>query len=152
MANDHNIQRHIYLVDDDEEDRELFSEALSLVNQSIGLIEIPSAFKLIEMLNNPDVPKPDIIFLDINMPKVSGLECLKVLMSSKQYQHLKVVILSTFSQKEDIEDAYANGARNYFVKPPKFNDLQMLIAGALELSTAKRAFRSKKNFLVNYSV
>ncbi len=144
-------KRQIYLVDDDQEDRELFAEALSLVNKSIGLVEIPSAIKLIETLNNPTTPKPEIIFLDINMPKITGLECLKMLMSSNQHKDLKVVILSTFNQAEYIEYAYENGAAHYYVKPRRFDDLKNLIAGALQEGNHKRAFRNRKDFLVNYS-
>ncbi len=146
------IARHIYLVDDDQEDRELFSEALLLVNKSIGLIEIPSAFKLIETLNSPVVPKPEIIFMDINMPKFTGLECLQKLMASKKHKDLKVVILSTFSQQEYVDFAFKNGATNYFVKPRRFNDLIALITGVLEVNYNQKSRRSKEKFLVNYTV
>jgi CheY-like chemotaxis protein len=151
MTHNSNPQRHIFLVDDDEEDRELFSEALSFVNQSIGLVEIPSAFKLIETLNNPAVPKPEIIFMDINMPKLDGLECLKTLMATTEFKNLRIVILSTFNQTEYVEYAFENGASNYFVKPRRFDDLKNLIARALEEKKSKRIPRNKKNFLVNYS-
>ncbi|MCF6132174.1 response regulator [Flavobacterium wongokense] len=142
--------RHIFLVDDDQEDRELFSEALSYVNKSISLTELPSAFKLIETLNNPDTPQPEIIFLDINMPKLNGLECLKKIKSTQKFKDLKVVILSTYSHADDIEEAYQNGASCYYVKPTLFDNLKNIISGALEFNSNDNCIPSKEKFLVKY--
>jgi CheY-like chemotaxis protein len=143
-------KRHIFLVDDDQEDRELFSEALSYVNQKVDLTELPSGFKLIEALKNPEYPKPEIIFLDLNMPKLNGLECLKKLKSpTSEFKDLKVVILSTYSNADEIEEAYNYGAGYYYVKPTAFDNLKNVIMHALGINWNKRNSRNKENFLVN---
>lgn len=150
MTQNPSNNQHIFLVDDDQEDRELFSEALTHVNQSVKLMEIPSGIKLIEILNNPVYPKPDIIFLDLNMPKLNGIDCLKRIKTSTKLQHLQVVMLSTYKHKEDIDEAYKYGANYYYVKPTRFDNFISLITRALEVNLSKEVYRSKEQFLVNY--
>ncbi|WP_293892717.1 response regulator [Flavobacterium sp.] len=142
--------RNIFLVDDDAEDRELFSEALSQVDESARLTEISSCFTLMETLDNPEIPKPDIIFLDMDMPKFSGLECLKKLKASNKIQNLKIVVLSTYSHPQYVDEAYKNGASCYYVKPSRFPKLKEVISDALQGNWKKR-IKNKRNFVVNYS-
>lgn len=150
MTQNPNNYRHIFLVDDDQEDREMFSEALSHVSDnSVKFTEIPSADKLIENLNNPLTPMPELIFLDINMPKVNGLDCLKKLKSgSSKFNELNVVMYSTYSNKDDIDEAYRQGAGRYYVKPTLFNNLKELISGALH---ANWNAVDKQGFFVSYA-
>lgn len=147
--NPHN-HRHIFLVDDDQEDREMFSEALSHINDgSVRFTEISSAAKLIETLNNPATPMPELIFMDINMPKINGLECLKKLKSgSSKFNGLNVVMYSTYSNREDIDEAYKQGAGRYYVKPTLFDNLKELISGALH---ANWNTIDKQGFFVSYA-
>ena len=141
--------RNIFLVDDDAEDRELFSEALSQVDETIRLTEISNCFKLIETLDNPEAIKPDIIFLDMDMPKFNGLECLKKLKASNRIQDLKIVVLSTYSHPQYIEEAYKNGASCYYVKPSRFPKLKEVISDALQ-GNWKNRLQNKRSFVVNY--
>lgn len=153
MTNNPNNQRHIFVVDDDEEDRELFSEALSHVNHNAKLTEISSGYKLMEVLNKPGLLVPEIIFLDLNMPKLSGIDCLKKIKSSNSnFRDLKVVILSTYSNADDIEEAYQHGANGYYVKPTLFNNLKQIISGVLDTNLKKNSYRTKENFFVNYAL
>lgn len=142
--------QNIFLVDDDQEDRELFSEALSQVDETIRLTEITNCFKLIETLDNPEAPKPDIIFLDMDMPKFNGIECLKKLKASNRIPDLKIVVLSTYSHPQYIEEAYKNGASCYYVKPSRFPKLKEVISDALQ-GNWKNRLQNKRNFVVNYS-
>lgn len=150
MTQNPNNNRHIFLVDDDSEDRELFSEALTHVNKAIKLTEIPSGYELIETLNNPIYQHPDIIFLDLNMPKFNGIDCLKTIKSSIKLKHIQVVMLSTYKHKEDIEEAYKYGANYYYIKPTRFDNFKSLISRALEVNLNTDVLRSREEFLVNY--
>ena len=141
--------RNIFLVDDDEEDRELFSEALSQVDETVRLTEISNCFKLIDTLDNSETPKPDIIFLDMDMPKFNGLECLKKLKASNRTQDLKIVVLSTFAYPQYIDEAYKNGASCYYVKPTRFPKLKEIISDALQGNWKKR-LQNKRSFVVNH--
>lgn len=151
MTNNPNLKQHIFIVDDDKEDRELFSEALSYVNQNVKLIEISSGTKLIEALNNSDFPVPEIIFLDVNMPKLTGIDCLKKIKSSEKFKDLNIVILSTYSHKDDVEEAYRQGASRYYVKPTVFDNLKDIITGALDNVNNNNIF-NKSNFFVKYCI
>lgn len=151
MTSNPNFRQHIYLVDDDQEDRELFSEALSHVNKNVKLTEINSGVKLIETLNNPTNPRPDIIFLDINMPKLDGIETLKRIKNgTPDFADLKIVIYSTYSHADDVEEAYRQGASRYYVKPTLFDNIKELISGAL--IAHKAGMQSRKGFFVKYAV
>ena len=149
MAPTQTKPQNIFLVDDDEEDRELFSEALSHVDETIRLTEMSSCFKLMETLDNPEAPIPDVIFLDVEIPKLNGLECLKKLKASNRTHDLNIVVLSTFSHPQYIEEAYKNGASHYYVKPTRFTKLKEIISDALE-GNWKNRLPNKKSYYINY--
>lgn len=152
MTQNPNNQQHIFIVDDDQEDREMFSEALSCVNQNAMLVEISSGVKLLQALESEDAPLPDIIFLDLNMPKISGIDCLKKIKSSdSRFKDLKIVILSTYSNADDIQEAYNQGANRYYVKPTLFDNLKDIISGVLDANW-KMNSPAKESFFVNYAL
>ena len=76
--------------------------------------------------------KPVVILLDINMPKVSGLEVLQALKKRPSLRSIPVVVLTTSSMKEDVRNAYAHGANSYIVKPVDFDGF-MEVAKQIEL-------------------
>ncbi|GGI56179.1 response regulator [Winogradskyella haliclonae] len=63
---------------------------------------------------------PDLILLDLNMPKMNGLEFLKILKSDDGFHHIPVVVLTTSNNKEDIKEAYRIGIAGYVMKPLKY--------------------------------
>jgi DNA-binding NtrC family response regulator len=146
-----NPQKHIFLVDDDQEDRELFMEALSYIDKSVKVTQISSGVKLMEILNAPGTMLPEIIFLDLNMPKLSGIDCLKVIKCTSKFKNVKVVMLSTYSNPEDIEEACKYGASRYYVKPTLFHNLKKIIYGALN-NEYKDHQLAKRKFFVNFKL
>jgi CheY-like chemotaxis protein len=72
-------------------------------------------------------PKPAVILLDINMPKIRGLEVLRVLKSHPALRTIPVVMLTTSAVGDDIEAAYANGANSYVVKPVDYDSFMDLV-------------------------
>lgn len=143
--------RQIYLVDDDQEDRELFSEALSSTNQSINLTEISCGEKLMEILNKHNLIMPEVIFMDINMPKLNGIECLRKIRSHSKFNDLKIVMYSTYYLDDFIEDAFKFGASIFYVKPRSFSGLQSLITEALQVNWPEVGKPDKKDFLKIFS-
>jgi len=77
-------------------------------------------------------PRPVVILLDINMPKVSGLEVLRQLKSHPVFRTIPVVMLTTSAVSEDVETAYRHGANSYIVKPVDF-DKFMEVAAQIEI-------------------
>jgi CheY-like chemotaxis protein len=63
---------------------------------------------------------PDIILLDLNMPKISGVELLSILKSREEFRHIPTVILTTSNNKKDLEECYRIGVSGYILKPLKY--------------------------------
>ncbi|HEY1116011.1 MAG TPA: response regulator [Chitinophagaceae bacterium] len=124
----HPIHR-ILFIDDDEDDFLLFKESVKGIDPSItvALLEHydqdPSKFPWLD---------PDLIFLDLNMPRCNGFECLKKLKNS-DLKDVPVVIFTTSRNQQHIDKAYQQGATLYLSKPFTFTDLNKAIRGVLNL-------------------
>lgn len=116
----------ILLADDDRDDIEMFCEALEMVNENVICECAENGDQAWRMLNDNN-EKPQLIFLDINMPIMNGWECLKLIKKDENYQDIPVIMISTSSHKNDMETASKLGALGYFVKPNDFNDLKSML-------------------------
>jgi CheY-like chemotaxis protein len=87
--------RFIVLTDNDLDDRELFSEVVQEIHSNISLQVFEEGQQLIDMLSEPGMRLPDIIFLDLNMHKKGGRECLSEIRQREQLKQVPVVIYST---------------------------------------------------------
>ena len=96
-------RKKIMIIDDDSDDRFFFKEALGMIFSSLECIEGKGCADAFEVLNmNEELPH--FIFLDINMPRIDGYECLKQLKSQEKFKHIPVIMYSThFSQKSENE-------------------------------------------------
>lgn len=113
----------IFLVDDDLDDKELFADALSGIDENIRLDTALNGVDALEKLTNKSWLKPDYIFMDMNMPLMNGIECLKALKKTPFLADIKVIMYSTSSYFKDIEEAKNEGAFDYLVKPFSFPEL-----------------------------
>lgn len=125
---------HILLVDDDEDDRIIFRHALSQISASTKLSITGNADQLLGLLNE-GTDLPDAIFLDLNMARKSGFECLTELRKNLSYQNIPVFIYSTSSQESAINTTYLLGADYYVVKPCDFVDLKKALTKIFSLGT-----------------
>jgi CheY-like chemotaxis protein len=82
---------------------------------------------LLDLLDKRRTSLPDVIILDVNMPGMSGIECLKKIRSTKGLDYLPVIIMSTSANPRTIDDAFASGASSYAVKPGKFDELKSIV-------------------------
>lgn len=73
-------------------------------------------------VNNPGYMRPDIVLLDLNMPKMNGAEFLQAIRTSDQFKDLKVFVITTSDEKEDRQKVKDLGVSGYIVKPLKFNN------------------------------
>ncbi len=121
--------KRILLVDDDKDDQEFFCEALTRVHPAI---EYEVANNGLEALSILDTPPPfELVFLDLNMPKMDGFQCLEVLKSHPTYKHIPVIVLSTSSREEDRIKSKKLGASAFFTKPSSFDGLFDKLTGIL---------------------
>jgi len=129
-----NPHRHIYIADDDEDDRIFFSEAMLEVNPNVILKEAHDGAELMEILHTLSDPVPDVIFLDLNMPKKNGFDCLEEIRKLKgAVKEVKVIMFSTSSDPQDIEKALQLGASFYAVKPSGFDTLKSFLEQVLQM-------------------
>lgn len=120
-------QKIILLADDDRDDREMFQEALEIINTDLLCYTAVNGSELLKQLHGLE-EIPDLIFLDMNMPVMSGWECLKVLKEDLRYTTIPVIMISTSSHRKEMDTSQTLGALCYFVKPHDFRDLVDILA------------------------
>lgn len=113
----------IYLADDDADDRLLLTEAIKTVDPDINIVETENGQELLTVLQSENLPVKSLIILDMNMPKMNGLETLANLRSVPFLASLPAVMLSTSGNAEMIEFAKQLGAIHYFIKPSTMDGL-----------------------------
>lgn len=113
----------LLLIDDDAEDRAIFKEALEVVDPSLSLRTAPSCEDAIYFLNYDSSIVPDLIFLDLNLPGMTGKQCLVELRKIQNLQYTPIIIYSTSQHSKDIEDTFRLGASFYLTKPGNFKTL-----------------------------
>jgi CheY-like chemotaxis protein len=112
-----------FLVDDDIDDQEIFMAAVSEIDDSINCVSVDNCEEAIEQLKKSNINTPDFIFLDLNMPRLNGRQCLAELKKIAHLKHVPVIIYSTSSLKKDIEETAKLGADMFLTKPSRFDDL-----------------------------
>lgn len=140
-----NFERNIYLADDDDDDRSMFAEALSEIDQSIRLTQAEDGKQLMDILKSPSNPIPEVIILDINMPRKNGFECLEEIRNHNgNLKNLNVIMFSTSNDPRTIVKAFELGASFYAVKPNSFKDLKALIHDILHMDWFLQAQENRK--------
>jgi CheY-like chemotaxis protein len=115
--------RHILIVDDDSDDRELFMEALHEVDESVLCTYATNGQNALKVLKDPAFNRPDYIFLDLNMPLMDGKQCLVQLKKLPVIRKIPVIIFTTSSMIEDELEVQKLGASLFFTKPDFFGEL-----------------------------
>lgn len=121
------------LVDDDKDDADLFCEALASVDPSIDCEFAGNGETALTMLNATLKEKPDVIFLDLNMPVMNGWACLENLQKNEFLKDIPVVIYSTSTRPEERAKAFALGAFGFITKPYRFTVLQSILSVLIKL-------------------
>lgn len=114
--------QNVLLIDDDVEDQEIFTEALREVSDQLKCTTSTNAKEALAQLDKMEL-HPDLIFLDLNMPIMTGLEFLKEIKHLDHLKSLPVIIFSTSSNPATIEETTQLGAIDFITKPSRFNDL-----------------------------
>ncbi len=127
---------HILLADDDRDDRLFFKMALDALTIPIQLVAVENGEKLMEHLAKNTRQLPDVLFLDLNMPRKNGFECLAEIKSDPALELLPVIIFSTSFELEVVNLLFDNGAQYFMRKPPEFSQLKRIIQQTVAMITA----------------
>ena len=131
MQNQHKIPITILVCDDDEDDRMLTQQALEDAHISNSIRFVEDGEQLLDYLyqrgayagETGKAPRPGLILLDLNMPKIDGREALKTIKGDPALKDIPVVVLSTSRLDEDIARSYQLGVNSFITKPVTFSGL-----------------------------
>ena len=125
---------HVLLADDDVDDCLLFRDALKELAAPIALHTVNNGEQLMKTMAAND-RLPDLLFLDLNMPRKNGLECLTELMANERTRKVPVIIISTSFNFDVVNLLHEKGARYYIRKPEEFENLKSVIQKGLHAAT-----------------
>ncbi len=126
-------QLNILLADDDKDDRLFFKMALDALTISTQLTTVADGEKLMAYLSENAQQLPDVLLLDLNMPRKNGFECLSEIKLSNTLKQLPVIIFSTSFEQEVVNLLYQNGALYFMRKPAEFSQLKKIIQQTVTL-------------------
>lgn len=110
-----------FLIEDDVDDQEIFSMALKAVNENIVCVFSSNGIDGLNKLKEDITYVPDYIFIDVNMPKMNGLQCLEEIRKLDHLQNVTIIMFSTSTDARIIEKSMASGANDFLVKPAGYN-------------------------------
>jgi CheY-like chemotaxis protein len=132
MGNKENIR--ILLTDDDADDRDFFADAIADIHLNFPVEFCKNGLELLDRLYDENLGIPDIIFLDLNMPMMSGFETLKEIRKDVRFKNIPLIaIYSTSATEDGIKNTFGLGANAYIVKPTDFDDLKKLLKKVIEM-------------------
>lgn len=121
-----------FMVDDDIDDQEIFSIALNEIDQKVDCVFANNGIEALQKLHEDLLFEPDYIFLDLNMPKMNGKQCLEEIKKISRLSQTPVIIYSTSSEKKSIAEVKLIGASAYFTKPSSISELAKKLAEFLK--------------------
>lgn len=116
----------IYLVDDDQDDRFFIRSAIQETGAPVRIIEAENGLDLLVLIRQEETLAPALILLDMNMPKMNGLDTTSALRTSPDHKHVPIVMISTSSSQTLIESAFRIGVNDFFTKPSSFEEFSNL--------------------------
>jgi CheY-like chemotaxis protein len=118
--------QNLLLIDDDDDDQEIFLTAIKELANSIVCIAMSSAESALEKLETKQL-LADLIFLDLNMPIMNGKQFLIKFMENDELKHIPVIVFSTSSNDNSIQETKELGAHDFITKPSRFSDLKNIL-------------------------
>lgn len=140
---------NILLADDDKDDRYFFNMALESLSIPTILKTVVDGEKLMAYLDENSSELTDVLFLDLNMPRKNGFECLSEIKQNPKLITLPVIIFSTSYEQEVVNQLYEHGAQYYIRKPSDFSNLKKIIRQTVTLITQDNITQpARENFVL----
>ena len=141
----------ITLAEDDEDDRLFFTDAFKELKINTIVNTLNNGRELLNYLEHPETILPNIIFLDLNMPILNGMECLKEIKQNNKFNDIAIAIYSTSASDQDVENTFVLGANIYIKKPSNFNELKKILSDVVIINWQYHTNDlNKYNFLLRF--
>jgi CheY-like chemotaxis protein len=121
----------IHLVEDSEADVMAFSRAMRKLAPEAKIVRWPNAQEALDAIEQGQVSSPDIFFIDLNLPGMSGLEFLRRVRANRDLKLVPAVVLTTSSDPKEVQQSFLEGAGGHLVKPTGFEQLLKLLHNCL---------------------
>jgi two-component system, response regulator len=112
----------ILLVEDNADDEELTLDALRTGGVYTSIIVVRDGAEAVTYLSNPAQPLPDLVLLDLRLPKIPGIDVLRRIRADERTRHIPTVILTSSSERSDMLTCYTLGANSFVRKPVEFEE------------------------------
>lgn len=122
---------NILFIEDDEIEVMKLTRTLNSLELKHNIFEAKDGEVALEFLNKKD-RLPDVILLDLNMPKMNGIEFLRILKNDETLKYIPIVILTTSNNHKDVLECYSIGIAGYVIKPLKYEDYVTKLKAVLE--------------------
>ena len=140
---------NILLADDDIDDCRFFKQALEALPISTELVTVHDGDELISYLEANTTHLPHVLFLDINMPRKNGFECLSEIKKNEKLKDIPVIMFSTSKAPDKINILFNTGADVYIHKPSNFSELVQVIHHALPMAAENIFSNGKLKYILN---
>lgn len=124
----------VMLADDDEDDRLFFKDAFEEIKMKTEVSTLNNGIELMNFLNQPNCVLPHVLFLDLNMPGKTGMDCLREIKAIDRLKDIAIAIYSTSASDEDIEETFVQGANIYIKKPHEFAALKKILEDVITIN------------------
>jgi PleD family two-component response regulator len=127
------MNKECLVIDDDVDDLEIFSMCVKALTKEVNCRTMSDPVEAISMLASSPEYTPDYIFIDMNMPKVNGIDCLKVLKNMGRLSYTRMYMYSTSAEGRLLDESKSLGATDYIVKPAKVTELKTKLSVIFEI-------------------
>lgn len=132
MENDEPTNIHILLAEDDDDHAELVIYSLEQASMTLSIDHVTDGEQVIQYLKQEgefkEKPRPSVLLLDLNMPKLNGLEVLERIKSAPEFSDIPAIMLTTSDAETDRAKAYQNHVNSYLVKPMDFAEFEKMLS------------------------
>ncbi|HZH66553.1 MAG TPA: response regulator [Flavisolibacter sp.] len=141
--------KSILFVDDDADDTFLFSEVVAEVDPALLFTSAANGEEALQKLTAREAPLPHLIFMDLNMPRMGGKECLLAIKEHEKLKNIPVIMYTTSSYAKDRDELMQMGATYYITKPSNYNELKETLTIVIgNITNLPKAFEILNSLLV----
>ena len=137
----------VMIAEDDQDDYEFFTHAIDELSLSVVITRAENGDVLLQLL---DTEIPDLLFLDLFLPRKDGRHCLREIRANKKYDLLPVIIYSSFHDPNSIEFTFLEVANIFVIKPASFNELREILKRIFSIEWKKAlSYPALPDFVIN---